>query len=73
MNKYRPILQKLVKCLQEASDCIEQVPENEFKTVSVQLESLKLILDGNVYALRVWMDDSGFQLRNSLRTNAASS
>ena len=73
MHKYRPVLQKLIKCLQQASDCMEQVPENEFKTVSVQLESLKLILAGNANALNVWMDGSGFQLTNPFRTNVPAS
>lgn len=59
-DEYRPLLQKLVKCLQDASKCIEQVPDgNEFKTVSIQLQSLRLILDGNANALRLWMDEGG--------------
>lgn len=59
-DEYRPLLQKLVECLKAASECIEHVPDrNEFKGVAVQLQSLKLILDGNADALRLWMDDGG--------------
>ena len=57
-DEYRPLLHKLVECLESASQCIEQVPDrNEFKSVAIQLRSLKLILDGNAEALRVWMEE----------------
>ena len=71
-DEYRPLLQSLVKCLQDASECIEHVPDgNEFKTISIQLQSLKLILDGNADALRLWMDDGGNYRRFQTKIQAA--
>lgn len=68
----RPLLHKLVKCLQDASECIDQVPDgNEFKTISIQLQSLKLILDGNADALRLWMDDDCNYRRFQANVHAA--
>lgn len=71
-DEHRPILQRLVKCLQDASECIDQVPDgNEFKSVSIQLRSLKMILDGNADALRVWMDDGGNYRRFQAKSQVA--
>ena len=57
---HRPALQRLVKCLQDASECIEQVSdENELESVDIQLKSLKLILESNADALRLWINDGG--------------
>ena len=71
-DECRPLFHKLLKCLRDASECIEQLPDgNEFKAISVQLQSLKLIVDGNADALRLWMDDDGNYGRFQTNLHAA--
>ncbi len=68
-DEYRPLLEEIVKCLEKASDCISRVPDgNEFKSVAIQLQSLKLILEENADALRLWMDEGGNYARFQKRT-----
>ena len=57
-ERARSTLKRLTQCLEDASDCIDQVPDTqELVNLRSQLLSLQLILERNREALRLRLQD----------------